>query len=120
MDWNTIIIWVRLATAIIVFVASCVGLGYLSQFWVRRRKWPGWIAGLMSFAFALLWPVIVVAYIVFDARRYQALHPHDDAPGMVVASVIFVGAPFLFVLSLPLILIGVLIARRRNVGEVFR
>jgi hypothetical protein len=120
MDWNTILMWVRLATAIIVFVASCVGLGYLAEFWVRCHRWPRWIAGLISFAIAFLWPVIVVVYIIFDARRYQALHPHDDAPGMVVASVIFVGAPFLFILSLPLALVGVLIARRRNAGGVFR
>ena len=120
MDWDTIMMWVRLATAIIVFVASCLGLGYLAGCWVRRRKWPGWVAGLMSFTVAFLWPVIVVVYIIIDARRYSALHPHDDAPGMVVASVIFVGAPLLFMLSLPLALIGVWISRRWIPKGVFR
>jgi hypothetical protein len=123
MDWNTFMMWVRLAIAIIfliVFVASCIGLGYLVEFLVRHRGWPRWISGLMSFAIAFLWPSIVVCYTIYDARRYSSLHPHDDAPGMVVASVIFVGAPLLFVLSFPLALVGVFIARRQNFGRVFR
>jgi hypothetical protein len=120
MDWNTTMMWVRLATAIIVFVASCIGLGYLAEFWVRRRKWPGLVSVLMSFAIAFVWPVMAVGYTVYDARRYLSMHPHDDAPGMVVASVIFVGAPLLFILSLPLALIGILIVRRRDSVGVLR
>src|SRR5215213_673810 len=106
MDWKMIMMWGRLATAIIVFVVSCIGLGYLAEFWVRRCGWPRWVSGLMTFAIAFLWPVIVVCYTIYDARRYLDLHPRDDAPGMVVASVIFVGAPLLFVLSLPLAFVG--------------
>jgi len=56
MRWNTIIMWIRLAAAIIVFVASCVSLGYLVEFWVRRCGWPRWVNGLMPFAIAFLWP----------------------------------------------------------------
>src|SRR2546423_11413182 len=106
--------WVLLVVAIIIFVTSCIGLGYLTRFWVRHRQWPGWASGLTSLAAALLWPIIVVGYIIFDARRYQSQHPHDDAPGMVVASTISVGAPLLFLLSLSLVVIGLLIADRRN------
>lgn len=107
-------IWFRLAVAIAIFVGSCVGLGYIAESWVRRREWPGWFTGVMSFAIAFIWPVIVVAYTLFDAGRYHSQHPHDDAPGMVVASVIWVGAPFLFVCSIPPAVVGAIIARRRN------
>ena len=120
MDWNTIIMWARVTTAIVVFVGSCTGLGYLAEFWVRRRGWPSWISSLVPFAIALMWPAIVVCYTIYDARRYLALHPHDDAPGMVFASVLFVGAPFLFICSLPLAFVGVFIARKRNSGRLFR
>ena len=120
MNWNTIIIWIRLAAAIIVFVASCIGLGYLAEFWVRRHGWPRWVSGLMPFAIAFLWPAILICYTIYDARRYLALHPRDDAPGMVVASVICVGAPFLWVVSFPLALVGGWIARRGDAGRVFR
>jgi len=112
--------WVRLATAIIIFVASSVGLGYFAEFWVRRLQWPKWVSGLLLFAIAFLWPTIVVIYTIYDARRHLSLHPHDDAPGMVVASVIFVGAPFLFVVSFPLALVGAWIAHRRDAGRMFR
>jgi len=36
-------IWIRLAIAIIVYFASCIGLGYFADLWVRRQKWPGWV-----------------------------------------------------------------------------
>lgn len=49
-----------------------------------------------------------------DARNYHIRHPHDDAPGMVVASVIYVGAPFLFIASLPPTIAGVVIASRKK------
>lgn len=96
--------WIPWTTAIIVFVISCVGLAYMAGFWLRRRKCSGWLNVLLSFAIALLWPVIMVVYIIYDARRYSALHPDDDAPAMVVVSVIFVGAPLLFVIGLLLAL----------------
>jgi hypothetical protein len=114
MEWDTIIIWIRLAAAIIVFVSSCLGLGYLAGLWVQRRGWPGWVSGLMSLALAILWPALIVGYVIYDARRYHALHPHDDAPGMVVMSVISVGAPLLFLFSLPLIFVGASMARRKG------
>ena len=106
--------WFRLATAIVVFLTTCAVLGYFAEFWVHRRGWPGWILGLMVLVIALLWPVIVVLYTVHDARRYLSQHPHDDAPGMVVVSVIYVGAPFLFVASLLPAIVGAVIARLRD------
>ena len=106
--------WARLAVAIVIFVASCVGLGYFAEYCVRRRKWPGWVLGLMVLAVAVLWPIVVVLYIFHDARNYLSQHPHDDAPGMVVVSMISLGAPFLFVASLPPTIVGVVIGRRKN------
>lgn len=106
--------WIRLVAAIIIFVTSCVSLGYLAGLWARRHNWPGWVRGLLSVAIAFLWPVIVVGYVIYDARRYSAQHPYDDAPGMVVMSVIGTGAPLLFVFSLALALVGVSLASRRN------
>jgi hypothetical protein len=93
--------WIRLATAIIVFATSCAALGYFAEFCVDRCKWRGWVLGLMVFAIAVLWPIVVVLYTIHDASNYLALHPHDDAPGMLVISVIYVDAPFLFFASLP-------------------
>lgn len=106
--------WLRLATAIIVFSVSCVGFGYLAAVFVHRRKWSAWVLGLLVLVIAFFWPVIVVLYTLHDAGQYHSQHPHDDAPGMVVISVIYVGAPFLFVASIPLTVIGAVIARRRN------
>jgi hypothetical protein len=107
-------IWFRLTTAITIFLTSCVALGYFAERWLRRHDWPGWVSGLMTFGIAVLWPVIVVAYVIYDANRYLVQHPHDDAPGMVVVSVIYVGAPFLFLCSILPAVVGALIARRRN------
>ncbi len=105
--------WIRLAAAIIVFVTSCIGLGYLARSLVLRRKWPGWAGGLMSVAVALTWPAFVAGYTIYDARRCSAAHPHDDAPAMVVVSVITIGVPLLFLLSLPLAAVGSFLARRK-------
>ena len=102
--------WIRLAIAIMIYIASSVGLGYLAGFWVRQHKRPGWVSGLLSAIIALLWPAILVGYTIFDARRHLSQHPSDDAPGMVVVSVIHVLAPMLFVLTLFLALAGVGIA----------
>ena len=106
--------WFRLAISIIVFAMSCALLGYFAEFCVHRRKWPGRVLGLMVLAIALLWPIVVVLYTIHDARNYLAQHPRDDAPGMVVISVVYVGAPFLFFASLPPTIAGSVIARLKN------
>ena len=106
--------WVRLTIAMIIFNTSCVGLGYFAEFCVRRRQWPGWVLGLMVVAAAFIWPVVVVLYTIHDAENYLSQHPHDDAPGMVVVSVISVGAPFLFIASLPPAIAGAVIGRYQN------
>jgi hypothetical protein len=108
--------WIRFSSAVVLFVTSCVGLSYLANSWARRRKKSRWVGCLTSFAIALLWPAVVVAYIMYDAGRYQAEHPHDDAPGMVVASVITAGAPVLFIISLGLAFLGAALAHGRNPG----
>jgi len=106
--------WVRLTTFIIIFLTSCIGLGYLAEFCVRRFKWPGWLLGILVFVFAFFWPIAVVLYVWFDAQRYLRQHPHDDAPGMVMVAVFDVIAPILFVVSFLPLLTGVAIRRRRN------
>jgi hypothetical protein len=106
--------WIRLSATIIIFATICAGWGYFAEYWVRRRKWPGWILGLMVLAVAVLWPVVVVCWTIYDASNYLSQHPHDDGPGMVVVSMITVGAPFLFVASFPPTVAGVLIGRHRN------
>jgi ABC-type spermidine/putrescine transport system permease subunit II len=114
--------WIPLAIAIIVFVTSCIGLGYLAGFWVRRRSWPGWVSVLMAIAIACLWPAIAVGAVIYTGRRYVVQHPGEvnDAPAMLLVSVIYVGVPFLFSLSLPLALIGSFIARRRGSNGALR
>ena len=106
--------WLRLAIAILVFVTTCAGFGYLAESFIRRRKGPGWVLALAIFAIAFLWPVVVVTYTIHDAKRFLAQHPESDAPGMVIASMITVGAPFLFVVSIPPIVTGAVISRRRQ------
>ena len=112
--------WFYLASAIIIFVESCIGLGYLAQFWVHRNGCPRWVDHIIPFVVAFIWPVIVIVYILYDANRHLSLYPNDDAPGMVVAGVICVGAPFLWVVGFPLALVGISIARRHNAGKMFR
>ena len=112
--------WVRLTTAAVVFVTSCAGLGYLAELWVLRRRWPGWASGLLSAALAFVWPAIVVGYVIHDARRYQSRHPLDDAPGMLVVSVIVVGVPVLALLGAPLVRLGASLARRDNDSRALR
>ena len=106
--------WLRLATAIVVFVTTCVGLGYLADTLIHRRNWPDWLLALAVLAIAFVWPILIVAYTVYDARWYLSQHPHDDAPGMVVVSMISVGAPFLFVASIPPTVVGVVLSRRKT------
>jgi len=113
MEWKTIMMWVRLVGAIMVFATSCSGLGYLAGSRACKHKWAAWAGCLAHFAIACFWPVIVVGYTIYDARRYLAQHPRDDAPGMVVFSVLSVGAPLLFILSIPLAHIGMSLAQRR-------
>lgn len=106
--------WIPLAIAIIVFVASCIGLGYLAGFWVRRLKWSGWVSGLMAFAIASLWPAIAVGFVLYTGSRYAAQHPGEvnDAPAMVLMGVLQV-SPFIFFFGLSFAATGIEIARRR-------
>jgi hypothetical protein len=113
MEWKTIMMWVRIVAAITVFATSCIGLGYIAGSCAYRHKWAAWVGCLMHFAIACFWPVVVVGYTIYDARRYLAQHPRDDAPGMVVFSLVYVGAPLLFIFSLPLAHIGMSLAYRR-------
>ena len=106
--------WVRLTTSIIIFVTSCIGLGYLAEFCVRRFRWPGWVLGILVFVFSFLWSITVVILIWFDGQRYLRQHPHDDAPGLVMVAVINVVAPILFIVSFLPLLTGVAIRRRKN------
>ena len=118
MHAEDIIPWIRLTVAIVIFLTTCIGLGWLAGFIVRRYDWPGWLLALLVIAGACLWPVAVVLYTIHDARGYLLEHPHDDAPGMVVVSVIYVGAPFLFFAGLLPIFTGVAIARRKTSRRV--
>lgn len=106
--------WIRFITFIIIFFASCFGLGYVAEFCVRRFRWPGWILGILVFAFAFLWPITVVIYVWFDAQRHLRQHPLDDAPGLVMVAVFDVVAPILFVASFLPLLTGVAIRRRKR------
>ena len=109
-------VWIRFTVAIAVFVTSCAGLGYLAGLWARRREWPRKASVLMSVAIAFIWPAIVVGAALYGASQYQPRDASDpgDAPAYVLMGAIFVGAPILFVLSLPLALVGASMARRRE------
>jgi len=102
---------VRLTTFIVVFVTTCIGLGYFAEFCVRRFQWPRWLLGILVVALAFVWPIAVVVYVWFDAQRYLRQHPHDDAPGMVMLAVFDVFAPILCIASFLPLLAGVAIRR---------
>jgi hypothetical protein len=67
----------------------------------------------LIFGLAFIWPVFLIVYIIQDASRYLKLHPHDDAPGMVVVVVVEVLAPLVFFMSFPPIVVGAIIAHRK-------
>jgi hypothetical protein len=103
-----------LVIVLTVFVASCIGLGYLAEVWLHRWKWPRWSGGFMAFLIACFWPVIIVAYVIYTGAQYTAEHPGEvnDAPAMVLMGVISI-SPFIFLGSLSLALLGLYIARRK-------
>ena len=104
-----------LATVITVFVASCIGLGYLAEVCVRRRKWPRWFAGVMALLIACLWPVTAFAYVIYTGNRYIAEHAGEvnDAPAMVLMGLISI-SPFIFLGGLSLALVGLYMGRRKS------
>lgn len=101
--------WVRQAAAVIIFVTSCVGLGFLAELWVLRHRWPEWASGLMSAAVALLWPAILVGYFTLDG-----------APALLIMSMATVGTAVLALLGAPLARLGAFIARRRGAKGALR
>ncbi len=116
MDRDTLLALIRLAALIGVFVASCGGLGYLAGRWARRHRWPAFAIGALCVAISLIWPAIIISGAYYGAYHYQRRGPSDpgDAPAMLIASVLFAGAPFLFLVSLPLAIGGAVIGKRRT------
>ena len=95
--------WVSQAAALTVFVASCVGLGYLAELWVLRHGWPEWVSGIMSAAVARLWPAVLLGYFILDG-----------APALLIAGMATAGTSVLALLGAPLARAGSFVARRRN------
>jgi hypothetical protein len=108
--------WIRFAALLGAFVVSCGGLGYLAGACSRRRSWPHGADIALCTAIAFIWPALLLGGVYHDASNYQRRDENDpgDAPGMVMAGAIFVGAPILFVLGLPLALGGASMARRKK------
>jgi hypothetical protein len=102
----------RLATHLIVFAGTCLGMGYLVG---RKLKAPV-IIGLSSVGAAVVWPVLLMAFTVYEGRSYTPYGPSDpvDAPGLLVLSMLFVGVPAVFGISLLLVLVGIVIARTKK------
>ena len=75
----------------------------------------------MVFLIAGLWPVILVAYVIYTGNRYIAEHPGEvnDAPPMVLMAVISIN-PFIFLFGLSLGLLGLYFARRKTSSEGLR
>lgn len=107
---------INVAILIAVFVVSCGGLGYLAGRWVGRRRGRGFVIGALCAAIGLIWPAIVISWAYYEALHYQRRGPSDpgDAPGMLIASALFAGAPILFLLSLPLAVGGAVIGQRKK------
>lgn len=107
---------IRLIALIGVFVVSCGGLGYLAGMCLRRSGWPSRVLPLVCVAIAFIWPAALLSFTYYGMTHYQRRDASDpgDAPAMVMAGAIFVGAPILFLLSLPLAIGGASLARRRR------
>ena len=105
---------IKLVTLLTLFVSSCVGLGYLAASWVKRGNYSNWATGGLITIIASFWPMITLKYIHYTAQEYVRQHPHEvnDGPAMVWVSMLFVGAPTLFIVSLFLALLGVAILKR--------
>ena len=116
MDRGTLLALRRLAVLIGVFVVSCGGLGYLAGRLVRGRRGRGFLISALCAAIGLIWPAIIVGWAYYEAFHYQRRGPSDpgDAPGMLIASALFAGAPILFLLSLPLAVGGAVIGQRKK------
>ena len=116
MSRDTLTGLVNLTILIGVFVVSCGGLGYLAGRWVRRHRWPPFAIGALCAGISLIWPAIIISWAYYGAYHYQRRGPSDpgDAPGMLIASALFAGAPILFLLSLPLAIGGAVIGQRRK------
>ena len=106
--------FVRLAIAGVLFIVTSGGLGYLADRCVSGRKWSRLLLGLALVFIATLWPIFILAFKLWTGRDYVRQHPHDDAPAMVIAGIIYVVAPTLFIMSLLISSLGVSISRRRN------
>jgi hypothetical protein len=113
-------IWIRLAIAIIVYFASCIGLGYFAGLWVRRQKWSGWVRVVFATIIACIWPIIILGNSIYEARHYRRQYPNDvaDAPGMVFVSMLYM-VPLVFLLSLLLAFVGQTI-RPTDAAQVIR
>src|SRR5262245_7986925 len=99
-------------SVIILLVTWCVGLGYLAGVLARRRAWPLAARILLCAAIASVGPAVLVGDALYGAATYQRLDENDigDAPAYVLIGSVIVGG-FIFALSLPLALVGMLIAR---------
>ena len=64
--------WIPLAIALAIFVMSCVGLGYIAGCQARGRKW---LIALSSVAIGCLWPVFLIAYVIYTGNRYTQPTP---------------------------------------------
>jgi hypothetical protein len=100
---------------LILFVGSCFGMGY---FIGRRRaiQQSLLLIGVSAVCAAVVWPVLVIAFTVHTGRQYQPRGPSDpvDAPVMLLMSMLFVGGPILFAISLLLVVAGIVIARQKS------
>jgi len=116
MEQFPVLGWVRLLVALIVFVVSCTGLGYLAGVWSRQRAWSREICVLMSIAIALIWPAILIAdsWHIATTCLPRNLDQVCDVPIYALIGAISFGAPVLFIISLTLVLPIALRARQRK------
>jgi hypothetical protein len=116
MEQFPIIGWVRLLVTIIVFLASCTGLGYLVGAWSRRRVWTREIYVPICIIIAFLWPAIFIADSWYTSVTCLPRNPDQacDAPIYALIGATFFVAPILFIISLVLILNSALRARRKE------
>jgi hypothetical protein len=114
MEQFPIMGWVRLLTAIAIFVLSCTGLGYLVGIWSRRLAWSWEVCVLMCVFIACIHPAIFIADSWHAVVTCQPRNPDQvcDAPIYALIGAIFFAAPIIFMCSLALALPSARIARQ--------
>lgn len=72
----------RVGLLAVLFLITCIGLGYFGGELARRRGWKQWLLIFMSAGIAIIWPVVFVADSWYGLMTHfpTGLEDPGDAP----------------------------------------